>query len=157
MAIPIKLAELTGRWQGNNRLWLDPSEPAQESAATAVCQQVAQGKFFELHYTWAEGGLPQDGALLLGQSQEKLTAAWVDSWHMQDKMMQCSGKAQTDGAVSVLGYYAAPPDPDWGWRIVLQLDSADQFRLIMYNISPDGEEILAVEAVFSRDGSKQQA
>ncbi|MAU00465.1 MAG: hypothetical protein CL608_25260 [Anaerolineaceae bacterium] len=151
MAIPTSLADLTGRWQGANRLWLDPNEAARESVATAVCQQVAQGKFFELHYTWADEGQPQAGVLLLGQSQEKLTAAWVDSWHMQDTMMHCTGKAQTDDAVSVIGYYAAPPDPDWGWRIALQPDSANQFRLIMYNITPDGEEMLAVEAVFSRE------
>jgi hypothetical protein len=70
---------------------------------------------------------------------------------MQDTMMQCTGQAQIGDAMSVIGYYAAPPDPDWGWRIALQPDSADQFRLIMYNISPDGEEMLAVEAVFSRE------
>ena len=67
--------------------------------------------------------------------------------------MQCTGKTETNGAVSVLGYYAAPPDPDWGWRITLQPDSANRFRLIMYNITPDGEEILAVEAVFTPEGS----
>jgi hypothetical protein len=152
MTIPTILADLTGRWQGTNRLWLDPNEPARESVATAVCQPVAQGKFFNLHYTWAEGGQPQDGVLLLGQSQEQLSAAWVDSWHMQDTMMHCAGKAQTEGVVSVIGYYAAPPDPDWGWRITLKSDSAEQFRLIMHNITPDGEEMLAVEAVFSREG-----
>jgi hypothetical protein len=113
---------------------------------------VAQGKFFELHYTWADEGKPQDGVLLLGQSQEQLSAAWVDSWHMHDKMMHCTGTAQADGTVSVVGYYAAPPGPDWGWRITLQVQAADQFRLIMHNITPDGEEMLAVEAVFSREG-----
>ncbi len=150
MAIPTVLAELTGRWQGTNHLWLDPNEPARESMATAVCQPVAQGKFFNLHYTWAEDGQPQDGVLLLGQSQEQLSAAWVDSWHMHDKMMQCTGTAAAD-AVSVQGSYAAPPGPDWGWRITLQPQSADQFRLIMYNITPAGEDTLAVEAVFSRE------
>jgi len=152
MAVPTILAELAGRWQGTNRLWLDPSESARESMATAVCQQVAQGKFFELHYTWADEGLPQEGVLLLGQSQEQLSAAWVDSWHMQDTMMQCTGTLPSDGIVSVVGHYAAPPGPDWGWRIALQSDPTDQFRLIMYNITPDGEEMLAVEATFTREG-----
>jgi hypothetical protein len=112
---------------------------------------VAQGKFFELHYSWADEGQPQEGVLVLGQSQEKLTAAWVDSWHMQDTMMQCTGTLSSDGIVSVVGHYAAPPGPDWGWRIALQSDSTDQFRLIMYNITPDGEEMLAVEAAFLRE------
>jgi len=150
MAIPTQLTELTGRWQGPNSLWLTPSEPVRESLATAVCQPVAQGKFFELRYTWADGGQPQEGVLLLGQSQEQLDAAWVDSWHMQDSMMHCSGSA-ADGIVSVQGSYAAPPSPDWGWRITLQPDSNEQFRLIMHNITPDGDEMVAVEAVFTRE------
>lgn len=150
MAIPSILTNLTGRWQGSNRLWLSPSEPVRESVATAVCQTVAQGKFFELHYTWADEGQPQAGVLLLGQSQQELSAAWVDSWHMQDIMMSCSGSA-AEAAVSVKGRYAAPPGPDWGWRITVQPDSAEQFRLIMHNITPDGEEMMAVEAVFSRE------
>ena len=114
MAIPSILTNLTGRWQGPNRLWLNPSEPVRESVATAVCQSVAQGKFFELHYTWAESGQPQAGMLLLGQNKEQLSATWVDSWHMQDLMMQCTGTA-ANGVVSVKGSYAAPPGPDWGW------------------------------------------
>jgi len=156
MAVPSQLHTLTGRWQGNNRLWLAPNEPVRESAVTAVCQPVAQGKFFELHYTWAYDGQPQAGVLLLGQSQGQLSAAWVDSWHMQDSMLQCSGSA-ADGAVSVQGSYAAPSGPDWGWRITLQPDSAEQFRLIMHNITPDGDEMVAVEAIFTPDGSKQKA
>lgn len=154
MATPISLAELSGRWQGSNRLWLDPNEPARESVATAVCQTVAQGKFFHLHYTWADEGQPQEGVLLLGQSQQELSAAWVDSWHMQDNIMHCTGPTGSDGPVSVIGHYAAPPGPDWGWRITLQPDSANQFRLIMHNITPDGEEMLAVEAIFERERSK---
>lgn len=150
MAIPSILADLTGRWQGTNQLWLGPKEPVRKSIATAVCQPVAQGKFFELHYTWADDGQPQDGVLLLSQNKEQLNAAWVDSWHMQDIMMPCSGSA-AEAAVSVQGSYAAPPGPDWGWRITVQPDSAEQFRLIMHNITPDGEEMMAVEAVFSRE------
>ena len=64
--------------------------------------------------------------------------------------MPCSGSA-AEAAVSVKGHYAAPPGPDWGWRITVQLESAEQFRLIMHNITPDGEEMVAVEAVFSRE------
>ncbi len=150
MTIPTQLKDLTGHWQGGKRLWLGPNEPVRESMATAVCRPVAQGKFFELHYTWAEGGQPQDGVLVLGQEGQQLSAAWVDSWHMQDKIMQCTGIAAED-VVSVKGSYAAPPGPDWGWRITLQPDSAEQFRLIMHNITPDGEEMMAVEAVFSRE------
>jgi hypothetical protein len=39
---------------------------------------------------------------------------------MGDKVMTCRGPVQLDPLLSVRGYYAAPPGPDWGWRIDLQ-------------------------------------
>jgi hypothetical protein len=68
-----------------------------------------------------------------------------------DAMMSCTGSEQPDGTVSVIGHYAAPPGLDWGWRITIQPQTADQFKLLMHNITPDGEEMLAVEAIFSRE------
>lgn len=153
MAVPTQMQALAGKWQGINRLWLAPTEPVRESEGTAVFKLTAQGKFATLEYTWADEGQPQQGLLLFGLAAQQIQAAWVDSWHMQDTMMPCTGNVQQDGIVSVMGHYAAPPGPDWGWRIALQTDSPDQFRLLMYNITPDGEEMLAVEAAYRRVGN----
>lgn len=150
MTVSKMIATLVGQWQGTNQLWLDPARPARESAATAVFQLIAQGKFATLQYTWADEGQPQSGLLLFGANGQQVDAAWVDSWHMQDAMMHCTGDVQPDGAISVLGSYAAPPDPDWGWRITVRPFPNDQFSLIMHNISPEGKEMLAVEIMFSR-------
>ena len=152
MAVSEVLLALAGNWQGCNRLWLDPDEPAQESEGTAVLQPVAQNKFITLHYTWADEGQPQAGVLLLGQDGAQVNASWVDSWHMQDKIMQLTGTTKPDGSAVVDGSYAAPPGPDWGWRITIQPLENDQFKLIMHNVTPDGAAMLAVEAVFSRAG-----
>ena len=150
MTVPTSLLPLEGNWQGTNKLWLDPTKPARESAGTAVLRLIAQGKFAILQYTWADAGQPQDGVLIFGAEQDQVSASWVDSWHMQHKMMHCAGQVKTDGTVWVRGSYAAPPGPDWGWKIAIQPLPSDQFRLIMHNISPDGEEMLAVEVIYSR-------
>lgn len=150
MAVPPQLHVLTGQWQGTNRLWLDPAQTANESAATAVIQPAAQKRFLTVHYSWAFEGQAQDGVLLIGQNAEPVSAAWVDSWHMLDKMMQLTGISQPDGTWVVKGSYAAPPDPDWGWQITLQPLPNDQFKLLMHNITPDGDKMLAVEALFMR-------
>lgn len=151
MAVSPAIAALNGRWQGTNRLWLyDPVEPASTSAATAVLRLTAQGKIATLEYTWAYEGEPQQGFLMISQIEETAVAAWADSWHYQDGIMQMNGAAEASGELWVKGSYPAPPGPDWGWRLALHPDAADQFRLVMYNISPDGEEMRAVEAVFSR-------
>jgi hypothetical protein len=148
--MPPQLHVLTGQWQGTNRLWLDPAQTANESAATAVFQLVAQEKFATLHYTWADSDQPQSGVLLFGQHEQQVSAAWVDSWHMQDNMMQLTGISQPDGTMMVKGSYAAPPGPDWSWQITLQPLPNDQFKLLMHNITPDGDQMLAVEALFAR-------
>ena len=84
-----------------------------------------------------------------GQSRARVIAFWLDSWHMSDTIMSCEGTVDEDGAVEVGGFYAAPPGPDWGWTIRVE-PTDDTFRLLMHNVSPQGESALAVEAAFAR-------
>ena len=64
--------------------------------------------------------------------------------------MPCTGHPTSAGGFSVVGSYAAPPGPDWGWRVTIEPAQDDRFALVMHNITPDGKEHLAVEAAFSR-------
>ena len=79
-----------------------------------------------------------------------MTALWVDSWHMSDKVMTCEGASPDAVSLEVRGSYAAPPGPDWGWRTVIETAEDDLLRMVMYNISPEGTEYLAVEADYRR-------
>jgi hypothetical protein len=79
-----------------------------------------------------------------------VTMAWVDSWHMGEKLMVCTGAVKEGGAVDVLGHYAAPPGADWGWRTVISL-SGEQLTMRMFNVSAEGVEALAVEAEYRRE------
>lgn len=144
------LARLAGKWTGTNRLWLHPQAPVRESATTMAVAPAAQGRFLAFAYTWADEGKPQDGLLLIGGEGDEVTGAWIDSWHMGTKLMLSRGAATTTGAVSIAGTYAAPPGPDWGWRTVIEPRGADTFRFAMYNITPGGEEALAVETIYTR-------
>ena len=150
--LPATLRELIGEWAGTNRLWLSPKEPARHSDTTASVAVAAQSRFATIKYTWADGDQPQDGLLILGADPERKTleAVWVDSWHMADKFMLCKGTTDGNGVISVQGSYPAPPGPDWGWRMVINPCIADRLELRMYNISPGGEQALAVEVSYSR-------
>ncbi len=152
MSIPKSMKSIVGNWQATQRLWLAPAEPVRESAVTATVTLAAQGRFLHIAYTWYEGG-PQDGVLLIGQAAEsdQVKAGWVDSWHNGDNLMDCVGSLTAENAFSVRGSYPAPPGPDWGWRLVVKPEfGAEAWSLRMYNITPEGDEFLAVEAVFSR-------
>ena len=135
-----KLAECAGGWTGTNRL-SDPSmNVSDDSPSTAALTPLLGGKFIRLDYTWAYEGAAQEGSLLIGYESAPaiVTAHWVDTWHMGEAVMSCKGTAEEDGSVVVLGSYAAPPGPDWGWRIVLQPVDGRTLRLVMYNHSPWG-------------------
>jgi len=143
------LLKLAGAWQGSNKLWLPPAEAPYESRATAQVAPAARGKFVTITYTWAFDGEPQEGMLLWGYeaADDAITAAWIDSWHMGDKLMLSRGRAEASGALAVHGSYAVPDGPDWGWRTVLEAEN-DAFRVLMYNVMPDGGEMLGVEMAF---------
>jgi hypothetical protein len=146
------LENIIGQWAGTNHLWLSPVEPVSESSTTMFVELAAQGQFVTLQYTWTFEGKPQDGLILIGYETQLnvVKAIWVDSFHMQDKFMLCQGNMEEQGVVKVKGSYAAPPGPDWGWQININNMADDKFQLEMYNITPEGDAILAVEATYSR-------
>jgi hypothetical protein len=156
MSVPEQIAALVGNWVGGNRLWLSPEEPPSESASTASVVLVASGQFLALRYAWAHEGRGHEGLLLLGGDPDGKGAigVWTDSWHVSHKLMSCEGDVLGRGMISVVGAYAAPPGPDWGWRIVVEPDGKRAFRLLMFNLPPTGGEERAVEATYARKESR---
>jgi hypothetical protein len=142
---------MAGRWSGKNLLrlsWHDPSEFTSSSLMTVA--PAARERFLSFTYSWEHEGHPHEGRLLLGWDAEEktATASWVDSWHMSNKVMFCQGSIDGEGTVDLRGSYAAPPGPDWGWRIILSAPIQGTLRMVMYNCPPAGEEDLAVRAEY---------
>jgi hypothetical protein len=63
--------------------------------------------------------------------------------------MLSDGTVADDSSVSVKGYYKVEGHPDWGWRTDIIL-AGKSLRIVMYNVSPEGDEELAVETDFAR-------
>ena len=144
---------LAGRWIGHKRVLL-PGEAPSESASTALVTPIINGLFVQLVYTWAFDGAAQEGLLLVGlkQSEQAVTAVWIDSWHMGDTFMICRGQVGATGGVDARGSYTVPSSPDWGWRMVIEPGN-DELRILMYNVTPDGTEELGVEVAYTRDAA----
>ena len=147
-----RLAACAGEWHGSNMLQ-DPGLGRQPVISESTLSLVAllDGRFVRLDYTWGYHGKPQAGSMLVGCQKKTgvMTVHWIDSWHNGDLVMACEGVVD-ERAVSVRGSYAAPPGPDWGWRIAIAPDPRGSLSVVMHNISPDGQEELAVEARYSR-------
>ena len=142
---------LIGQWQGTTRLYLEPPPAAgvvSESRLTVA--PIAGGNFLQLNYDWSHESEAQSGVLIVGYEEaDAASAAWVDSFHMSARIMFCTGSV-AEGAATLTGSYAAPPGPDWGWRIALKLVAADELQIVMHNIWPEGKEDLAVQADYKR-------
>lgn len=146
---------LSGRWLGTSRLWLYPGADAHESETTARVSSVAQGQLVVIAYTWEFEAAPQDGMIVFPSAigQKPTKSVWLDSWHMRNDIMFCEGTGD-GGLVSLNGSYQAPPGPDWGWRIEIETAEDPVLGIRMFNITPDGEEALAVLARYERMDGK---
>jgi hypothetical protein len=151
MNIPSYLAALKGEWVGKNRLWIEPETPVQESVISTWISVAARGRFFHMRYTWVFEREPQEGLILIGfdDQQQVVQGVWIDSWHMGEQMMICKGRRNPGGIITLRGSYPAPPGPDWDWQIELYPDETRRLRMLMFNINPDGDIFLAVQAELS--------
>jgi hypothetical protein len=152
MSVRPDLAKLVGTWKGSSRLhtsWLP--EKTRDSTSNATVELRVKGQFLAIEYDWIHDGKKQEGVMIIGcdEKSDAVQAVWTDSWHMSHKFMVCDGTIDESGSVNMKGYYQVPGHPDWGWRTEIS-PGADSFQIKMYNISPEGEEDIAVEAEYSR-------
>jgi Protein of unknown function (DUF1579) len=145
------LASLQGSWQAIYQLRGDPSFEG-DSPSLAIIVPLLGGRFVRVDYTWSDRATPQEGSLLIGHEPETgiATGLWIDSWHNGRRMMLCTGTASADGTVDIRGTYPAGPGvPDWGWRTQITCE-ADSWAMTMWNVTPGGDEALAVRAEYGR-------
>jgi hypothetical protein len=143
------LHALEGRWQGNNRLWLDPTKDPDESLSVMRVTPVLHDTFVQVEYTWAFQGTPHEGIMLIGfKEQGGFFAAWTDTFHLANDIMQLQGLPDAEGT-ALHGTYRLEGGPDWGWDIAFH-PQADGFVFLMFNIWPDGTRAPAVEAHYTR-------
>lgn len=146
-----QLITRAGDWRGTNMLQ-DPEMGLQPETtdSTLTIAPVLDGRFVRLDYTWSYKGAPHAGSMLVGHQKKAgvVTLHWIDSWHNGEKGMPMEGAAG-DGPIDVRGSYAVPNAPPWGWRIRID-PSGDVLHIRMDNVSPEGEEYLAVEAEYRK-------
>jgi len=154
MSVPEILEALVGKWRGVNRLfttWI-AENPVRETISIAVIELTARGRFLKIEYDWTYDETVQEGLILLGDDKEtdSIKAFWIDSWHLSDKFMVSEGIRASDGTISLKGFYAVPDHPDWGWKTIIEPERDNLLKINMYNVSPEGEETLAVEMELKR-------
>ena len=148
----LRLASLTGDWDGSARTWFEKDVLADESPMRGKIRLLLDGRFTDYEYTGTLNGKPFEGKMIWSYDlgNEKCQCSWVDSFHMGTAIMLSEG-SETGNGFTVLGSYSGPGIPDpWGWRTELEIISSDQFIISAFNISPEGEEAKATETIYHR-------
>lgn len=136
---------MQGTWKGTYRLWLNPTVPAEVSTSHATVRAIADGAFCSFSYDWSRGEKHYEGVFLLAGGATP-SATWGDSFHSAPDPMQCPGRLDKDSRKLIFDgkYPAGDGSPDWGWRTEFWITESGKLRMDAYNITPDGEEALAV-------------
>ena len=142
------LHQVQGAWVGEYKLnWMDPSTSAFSEEVSRGTATVSGDR---IEYTWEFRGEPQSGTIELERVDAGVQTRFVDTWHTPDGKALVSTGSIEGGRVDVRASYPAGEGPDWGWRT--EVDVADQgaFGFRMYNITPDGQEVIAVDVTCRR-------
>lgn len=144
---------LVGKWKGTNRVWFSEDELVDESVMEGTIRAVLNGRFIIHEYTGTFQGKPIEGVCMIGYdlAQKKFQSAWVDSFHMSTGMMFSEGDPVSN-EMMVLGSYLSMGEitEEWKWRTTIDLVSENEMIITMYNISPGGDEVKAVETKYTR-------
>ncbi len=146
------LEAMTGAWRGRARLWLVPGALHGEAPVSGEVVTVLGGRFVRHDYSTTIDQVQHGGTALLGMelSQRAWQVAWADTFHMGTGIMLSEGPfTRGEAAISVLGSYDAGDGAPWGWRTTFE-PAGHRLLVRHFNITPEGDEALAVELDYRR-------
>ena len=142
-----QLLQLVGEWSGVSRTFFEPGVLGDESAIQAHITPMFDGRFVNIVYESSMQGSSLQGSMIIGLYllDNSWQMAWVDTFHMGTGIMHAKG-ANEGNEFNVLGQYSSGGEnPEfWGWRTIIK-KAADQLIISAFNISPQGQEDLAIE------------
>ncbi|MDQ3102186.1 MAG: DUF1579 domain-containing protein [Bacteroidota bacterium] len=150
-----QLKSFVGTYTGTSNTWFEPGDPIDTSQVTGTLRMVLGDRFLMHEYSGSMEGKPLEGIALIGFSlgENRWQIAWLDSFHNGTRIMLSESSVGSDPSFpNVIGTYPAPPGPSWGWRTTIEKPAEDRLVITHYNISPEGEEVKAVEFDYKKTG-----
>jgi hypothetical protein len=169
MGDDLQVHRLAGDWSGTDRLWFRPEELANESPASVYARPTLGGQALVYEYGWSMGDDEHHGTLLVTPVDVGVEVAWIDTFHTSGTIMALTtaalgrsglgpvgdtGPDAATPAFDVLGSYGGDGSYGdgvaWGWRMRLVLVDHEHLVLSHWNVTPEGEQLLAVLGEYER-------
>ena len=152
MAVPKPLKNSAGSFVGKSTLhmpWMPEGQRQETSESKLHMEFDREAAFATITYTWSYQGKEKEGLILIAGNEDgsDVTMGWSDSWHQSGGVLHLHGSVK-DESVNCKGSYSVPGHPDWGWRIEFK-PGKNSLAMKMFNISPEGEEGIAVDAEYT--------
>ena len=147
-----QLAQMAGDWEGSFRLWFAQDDLACEAPQRGRIRSVLGGRFLTHEYESRFNDETIEGFVIYGYHLDdgNWESAWVESFGTGTSIMFSTGGGSAPYP-DVLGSYGdGQGGPRWGWRTRLEQPDPDSLIITMFNLSPQGEEMRAVETRYSR-------
>ncbi len=146
------LARLVGGWSGTVKTWFEADQLAGEGSVRGRIRSALGGRFVIHEYEAQCLGETENGVAIHGYHLDRhcYESAWIDSFHTGTQIMVSHGVPRA-ALHSVTGSYGGESDDEaWGWRTEIELKPTDRLLIQMFNITPQGEDALAVEFDYRR-------
>lgn len=148
----LQLGMFAGSWEGKAKTYFEPGVLADESPIEANISILMEGRFIQINYSGSMQGKPLSGISIYGYhlGTKKLQNSWIDSFHTGTEIMFSEGTISNEKMEVTGTYFAGESEPGWSWRTVLERTGADELNSTAFNITPKGEESIAIEIKFNR-------
>lgn len=145
------LASVTGDWEAKVKMWMDPSQPPNESDATTKNEMIMGGLYQRSQHTGIMMGMPFNGESLSGYDNFKkiFFSTWIDNFGSGVLYME----GQYNSELKTLNLEGIMADPATGKEMkvkeVLTYSSEDTHKFEMFIVIGD-QEIKNMEINYTR-------
>lgn len=146
------LAGMAGEWSTVSKMWMDPTQPPQESSGTASAVMTMGGRYLHSLHKGLVMGMPFEGAATTGY--DNLTGKFVSTWadNMSTGIFFQTGSY--DAATKTFTYRGESRDPmapgkPLAVRTTTRLVDADTFVFEWFE-THDGREARTIEVTYKR-------
>ena len=147
-----ELKKLEGKYDVAAKMWMDPSQPAQESKGTAEFTMVMNGRYLKQDFKGEMMGKPYNGVGFEGFDKvaNKFVSMWMDDVGTQPMMMY--GESKDGGkTVEFEGEHKCPmTGQQVKMRAIHKQVDADKFIFEMYHAYPGQKEFKGMELTYTR-------